>query len=148
VVKEDFEFRNTRNGIRVITSGMVDFLAVKSHFEANILSYFTFYPKSGKPIRAVITHLRPNTPADDICNGLVSLGFDVISVKKMTTTRRSPPEESKITNSPHFLVTLPRRAKSQEIFQASATLLSGWRHIEPRALSCSAATASSLGTSG
>jgi hypothetical protein len=34
----------------------------------------------------------------------------------MTTTHRSPPEESKITNLPLFHVTLPRTAKSQEIF--------------------------------
>jgi hypothetical protein len=35
----------------------------------------------------------------------------------MTTTRRSPPEERKILNLPLFLVTLPRMAKSQQIFQ-------------------------------
>jgi hypothetical protein len=46
VVKEDFEFRNTRNGIKVITRGMADFLAIKSHFEGNNLSFFTFYSKS------------------------------------------------------------------------------------------------------
>jgi hypothetical protein len=78
----------------------VVFLAVKSHFESNNLSYFTFYPKHDKPIKAVIRHLPQNTPAEDICDGLVNLGFDVISVKQMTTTRRPPPEESKITNLP------------------------------------------------
>jgi hypothetical protein len=31
VVKSDFEFRNTRNGNRVITKSMADFEAVKSH---------------------------------------------------------------------------------------------------------------------
>jgi hypothetical protein len=116
VVKEDFEFRNTRNGTRVITRGMVDFLAIKSHFEGNNLSFFTFYPKSEKPIKTVIRHMPQNTPAEDICDGLVSPGFDVISTKQMTNTRRSPPEESKTTNLPIFLVTLPRTAKSQEIF--------------------------------
>jgi hypothetical protein len=50
---------------------------------------------------------------EDICDGLVILGFDV---KKMTTTRRSPPEESKTTNLPPFLVTLLRTARSHEIF--------------------------------
>jgi hypothetical protein len=89
VVKEDFEFRNTRSGIRVITRGMEDFLAIKSHFEGNNLSFFTFFPKSEKPIKAVIRHLPPNTPAEDICDRLASLGFDVVSVKQMTTTRRS-----------------------------------------------------------
>jgi hypothetical protein len=33
-----------------------------------------------------------NTLAEDISDGLVSLGYDVISIKQMTTTRRSPPE--------------------------------------------------------
>jgi hypothetical protein len=64
---------------------------VKSHFEKNNLSYLTIYPKSEKPIKAVIRHLPQNTPAEDICDGLMSLGFNVISVKQMTTTRRSPP---------------------------------------------------------
>jgi hypothetical protein len=116
VVKEDFEFRNTRNGTKVITRGMVDFLAIKSHFEGNNLFFFTFYPKSDKPIKAVIRHQPQNTPAEDICDGLVSLGFDVVSVKLMTTTLWSAPEESKTINLPRFLVTLRRTAKSQEIF--------------------------------
>jgi hypothetical protein len=50
-------------------------------FEGNNLSFFTFFPKSEKPIKAVIRHLPPNTPAEDICDGLVTLGFDVVSVK-------------------------------------------------------------------
>jgi hypothetical protein len=69
VVKEDFEFRNTRSGTRVITRGMADFLAVKSHFEGNKLSFFTFYPKSEKPIKAVIRHIAINTPAEDNVTG-------------------------------------------------------------------------------
>jgi hypothetical protein len=113
VVKEDFEFRNTKNGTRFITRGIADFLAVKSHFEGN--KYLL--PQVQKPIKAVIRHLPINTLAEDICDGLVSLGFDVLSVKKMTTTCRSPPEEPKILNLPLFLVTLPRTAKSQKIFQ-------------------------------
>jgi hypothetical protein len=95
---------------------MVNFLVVKSHFETNSLSYFTFYPKSEKSIKAVIHHLPQNTPVEDICDGLVSLGFDVISVKQTTTTRRSPLEESKNNKPALFLVTLPRTAKSEEIF--------------------------------
>jgi hypothetical protein len=74
---------------------MADFLAIKSHFEGNKLSFFTFYPKSEKPIKAVIRHLPQNSPAEDICDGLVSIGYDVVSAKQKTTTRRSPPEESK-----------------------------------------------------
>jgi hypothetical protein len=35
VVKDDFEFRSTRNGTRVIIKGMADFEAAKSHFNNN-----------------------------------------------------------------------------------------------------------------
>jgi hypothetical protein len=38
----------------------------------------------------------------------------------MTATRRSPLEESKIRNLLLFLITLPRTAKSQEIFRSSS----------------------------
>jgi hypothetical protein len=68
----------------------------------------------------VIWHLPQNTPVEGISGGLVCLGFDVVSVKKMTATRRSPPEESKIINLPLFLVTLPRTAKAQEILRLSS----------------------------
>jgi hypothetical protein len=34
VISEDFEFRSTRNGIRVITRGMADFQSVKSYFDS------------------------------------------------------------------------------------------------------------------
>jgi hypothetical protein len=45
VVKGDFEFRSTRNGTRVVTKGMADFEAVKSHFTNNSLSYYSFSPQ-------------------------------------------------------------------------------------------------------
>jgi hypothetical protein len=83
------------------------------------MSYYSFFPKSEKPIKKVIRHLPQNTPAEDIFSCLVSIGFDVVSVKQMAATRRSPPEESKIINLPLFLVTLPRTTKSQEIFRLS-----------------------------
>jgi hypothetical protein len=47
----------------------------------------------------------------------VELGFDAISVKQMTTTRRSPPQDPKKSNLPLFLITLPRTEKSQDIFK-------------------------------
>jgi hypothetical protein len=82
VVKDDFEFCSTRNGIRVVTKGMDDFEAVKAHFSTNNLAYFSFFPKVLKRVKAVIRHLPPNTSAEDISDGLVNQGFDVISVKK------------------------------------------------------------------
>jgi hypothetical protein len=45
VAKEDFEFRNTRNGTRVITKSMMDFKAVNSYFSTHNLSYYSF-PKT------------------------------------------------------------------------------------------------------
>jgi hypothetical protein len=117
VVQDNFEFRNTRNGTRVITRSLADFHSVRSHFDGQHLAYYTFIPKSEKPIQAVIRQLPINTPAEDISDGLVSLGFDVVSVKQMISTRRSSPEDPNISNLPLFLVTLPRTAKSQEIFR-------------------------------
>jgi hypothetical protein len=79
---------------------MADFQCVKSHFETYNLSYYSFCPKSEKPMKAVMCHLPHNTPAEDMSDALVSLGFDVISVKQMTATRRSSPEVSKTINLP------------------------------------------------
>jgi hypothetical protein len=88
VVKENFEFRSTRNGTRIITRNTEKFQSVKPHFDANNMSYYSFYPKSEKPLQAMIRHLPYNTPAEDISDRLVSFGFDVISVNQMTATRR------------------------------------------------------------
>jgi hypothetical protein len=49
--------------------------------ECRNLAYFTFYPKSLKPIKAVLRHLPIDTPAQDISDGLIDAGFDIISVK-------------------------------------------------------------------
>jgi hypothetical protein len=51
-------------------------------------------------MKAVISHLPHNSPAEDISDGVVSLGFDVISVKQMTATRRSPSEGTTVINLP------------------------------------------------
>jgi hypothetical protein len=99
---------------------MTNFQSVKSHFDSRNLSYYSFFPKSEKPIKAVILHLPHNTPMEEISDRLVSLSFDVVSVKQMTATHRSPPKKSKIINLPLFLVTLLRTAKSQEIFRLSS----------------------------
>jgi hypothetical protein len=117
IVTGSFEFLNTRSGTRIVTKEMVDFSAVKKYLENNNLSYFSFYPKSENPIKAVIRHLPKDTPAEDISVDLVSLGFDVISVKQMTATRRTPPEGTSTVNLPLFLITLPRTTRSQEFFQ-------------------------------
>jgi hypothetical protein len=117
VVKQDFEFRTTRNGTKIITKNMADFHAIKSHFDAIKLSYYTFFPKSEKPIKAVIRRLPTNTPAEDICGGLMSLGFDVVSVKADDDHPLVPSRRSKNNKPAPYLVTIPRTPKSQEIFQ-------------------------------
>jgi hypothetical protein len=71
-LKKTFEFRSTRNGTRDITRGVADFQSVKSHFDTNNVSYYSFYPKSEKPIRAAIRHLPHNTRAENMSDGLVS----------------------------------------------------------------------------
>jgi hypothetical protein len=110
VTKEIFEFCNTSNGTRVITKTLADFTAVRSHLESRNPGYFTFHPKSLKPIKAVIRHLPLNTPAEDISKGLMNLGFDIISVKQMSTTHRSPSQGTISKNLPIFLITFSRMA--------------------------------------
>jgi hypothetical protein len=120
VVKDNFEIRNSRNGTRVITKTLGDCAEVKSYLETNNLHYFSFYPKPIKPTKAVIHNIPLNTPAQDISDRLMDLGFDIISVKQMSTTRRSRSEGTLSKNLPPFLITLPRTAKSQEIFRLTA----------------------------
>jgi hypothetical protein len=76
-----FELRNNRNGTRVVTKDMVNYRAVKAQFQNRNLQYFTFHPKSQKPINAATCHVSQNAPAEDISYGLIDFGFDVISVK-------------------------------------------------------------------
>jgi hypothetical protein len=64
IVKGSFEFRNTKNGNRVLTKEMADFSAIKSFFLSKKFSFYTFFPKSQKPIKAFIRYLPPNTPAE------------------------------------------------------------------------------------
>jgi hypothetical protein len=102
IVKSSFEFRSTKNGTRVLTKEMADFSAIKSFFLSKKLSFYTYFPKSQKLIKAVIRHLPPNTPAKEICEALVELGFDT-----MTSTRRSPSQDQEYTNLPLYLEPSP-----------------------------------------
>jgi hypothetical protein len=106
VAKQIFEFRSTKNGALVITKSMVNFQAVKYHFDSQNLSYYSFFPKSEKLIKVVIRHLPINTPAEDTAEGLVDIGFYVIGVKQMSTARRSP----EVTAT----------TKSQDVFRLSS----------------------------
>jgi hypothetical protein len=115
IVTGNFEFRNTTSGI--VTKKMTDFYAIRKDLEQSNLSYFTFFPKSEKPIKAIIQHLPANTPTQDISEGLVVLGFDIISVKLMSTSRRSTSEKSVPQQLPLFLIILPPTENTKEIFK-------------------------------
>jgi hypothetical protein len=62
-VRGENEFRNTRNGTRIITKEMADYSAMKSNLEKNNLQYIIFSPNSEKPIKTVIRHLPRDTLA-------------------------------------------------------------------------------------
>jgi hypothetical protein len=119
-VRDNIESRNTRNRTRFITKTFRDFAEVNFYLQTHNLHYFTFHPKPLKPIKTVIRHIPPNTPAQQISDVLMDLGFDIISVKQMSTTRRSPSEGTVFKNFTLYLITLPRTAKSQEIFRLTA----------------------------
>jgi hypothetical protein len=55
-VKGEYEFRNIRNGTRIISKEMADYSAMKSYLEGNNLHYFTFSLNSEKPIKVVVIH--------------------------------------------------------------------------------------------
>jgi hypothetical protein len=129
LVNGNFDFRNTRSGTRVVTKDMADYSAIKSFLEKENLHFFIFHPKSLKPFKVVIRRLPSVSPAEEIYEALTDLGFDVMSVKQIMSSRRSLPEAGqKSANVPLtqllFLITLPKNEKSQEIFK-----LTGLCHI-------------------
>jgi hypothetical protein len=69
-VNGEYEFRNARNGTRVITKEIAYYSAMKSYVEENNLQYFNVSPNSEKPTKAGIRHLLPDTPAEDIPTAL------------------------------------------------------------------------------
>jgi hypothetical protein len=105
LLKGNFEYRSTRNGTRVGAKEMAYFSTIRSHFKSSNLPYFT-YPKSQRPIKAVIRYLPFTTPAEDISDGFVDLGFDVISVKQMSATRRPRAGGTYTVNLTLFFITL------------------------------------------
>jgi hypothetical protein len=117
LVRGGFEFRNTRNGTRVVTREIVDYSAIWAHFDNQKYHYYTFHTKSEKPIKTVIRQLQINTPAEDISSSQEDLGCSIISVKQMTSSRPSAEAGTHPTNQPLFLITLDRSEKSKDIFK-------------------------------
>jgi hypothetical protein len=91
---------------------MADYSNIKSYLEKHNLHYFTFSPNSEKLIKAVILYLPPDSLED--------LGFNVINVRQLTTSRRAPHGQADVETLPLFLVTLTRNLKSQEIFKLNS----------------------------
>jgi hypothetical protein len=102
-----------------ITKEMADYSAMKSYLKKNNLHYFPFSSNTEKPIRAVIRHLPPDTPAEYISNSLENLGFSMINVRQLTI-RRAPNGQIYVENLPLFHVTLTRNVKSREIFKLNS----------------------------
>jgi hypothetical protein len=129
---------------------MADFSTICSHFKSNNLPYFIFYPKSQDPIKDLIQHLLVSTPAEDISYGLVNFGFDVISIKQMSTSLRSPAEGTTTVNIPLFLITLPMMLKSHEIFKLTSPRYISIRvkHTKPRLVSHDVTTNNNSPTPG
>jgi hypothetical protein len=106
----NFEFRSTLNGTGVVTRDIADYSAIRALSDGKKMSYYTFHPKFEKPIRAVIRHLPIETPAEDMCNGLTELGFSLMSVRQLTTNRRSlEVDTQKLTL---FLITFQKTPRS------------------------------------
>jgi hypothetical protein len=124
LVKGKFHFRTRKNGTTFVTRETGDFSAIKAYFTSKNLSFFTFFPKSQQPVKAVLRHLPSVTPAENISEALTELGFDAVSVKQMYSARRTKEEGSQPKILPLFLITLPRTKKSLEIFK-----LTGLCHI-------------------
>jgi hypothetical protein len=124
LVKGNFEFRTSRNGTRVVTREMADFSAVKAYFTSENLSFYTFFPKSLIPVKAVIRHLPSVNPAEDISEALTELGYDVVSVKQIPSSLRTKEEGFQPKILPFFLKILPRTEKSLKTFK-----LTGLCHI-------------------
>jgi hypothetical protein len=90
----------------LLTKEMADFEPSRSSLEKQTSPIFPTSRNQKTTIKAVIHHLPQNTPAKEISDTLVCLRFDVITVKQMTTTRRTPPEGASTVNLPLFFITL------------------------------------------
>jgi len=69
------EYRTSQIDIRVVTKEMRDYSDVMRRLNQNKLHCFTFHPKLHETVKASIRHLAGDTPAEDISNELVALGF-------------------------------------------------------------------------
>jgi hypothetical protein len=103
--------------MKVITKATVDNSALMRHLDARKVPYYTIISKSLNPMKAVIRQLPEDTPAEDISNELVALGYSVISVRQMTATRPQLQGGLQTFNTPLHLGTLTRNENTMGIFK-------------------------------
>jgi hypothetical protein len=93
---------------------------MKFYLEKSNPHYFTSYPNSELPVKAVIRHLPPDTWTEDISDSLEVLGFNVINVRQMTDTRIAQYKDIHLETLALFLVIVRSNTKSQEIFKLNS----------------------------
>jgi hypothetical protein len=118
LLKGDFRLRKAKKRTRVVMSVMADFQP--AHLTSRAIT-------SQKAIRSVIRQVPISRSAEDISDGFINFGFDIISVKPMSPTCQSPVEGTTTVNIPLVLITLPMMSKYHEIFK-----LTSLRHIAIR----------------
>lgn len=116
-LKGGFTLGNTRNGTRLTTKNTDDCSTLRNYLEQNETPYYMFHPKAEKPIKAVIRYLPGETPAEDIVNELLALGYKVHNVRQMTTTHQQAEGDRQAQALPLFLVTLEQDEKLPQIFK-------------------------------
>jgi hypothetical protein len=82
-----------------------------------MIPYYTFHPKSLKPVKVVIRQLPGDTPAENTSNESVTLCYNVISVRQVTATQHQLQGDHQTFNIPLFLVTFSRSEKAVDIFK-------------------------------
>jgi hypothetical protein len=97
---------------------MANYSAMKSYRKKNNLYYFTFSPNSEKPIKAVIRHLLPDTPAEGTSSSLNNLGFNVINERQMKENMKSTQRTNPRGNPPSIPCYLNKKCNISRDIQA------------------------------
>jgi hypothetical protein len=113
-VKWEYDFRNTRNCTRIITKEMANYSAMKPYLERNNL------PKFWKAYKGCNPSPSPRYASGRHFQQPEDLGFNVISVRQLTTNQRAPNGQTNVETLPLFLVILTRNIKYQEIFKLNS----------------------------
>jgi len=116
-IKGKFEFWSTHISSQLVAYEMASDSAIWSHFDLASCHYYTFHPKSSRPVKMVIHHLSTSTHVENIYSGQEELNFNVVSVNQMTASWPFPEGGNQQVQLPSTPITLPMNPKSQEIFQ-------------------------------